>query len=823
MKSVKKLLGAVLGASLILTGCVSGVSSASRKLSQGDSVGAIEDLGKRLSKKANDQKAADLFVSLYPSQVEMRLTDRTVDDVRREFRTTAGGRDESDALDSRYYYAGNAKSMLSDSYIDSALREAKTLIKNLEELSRIQVAVAPVPRYIGDEKKGIIYEVDKYSRNFTLEYQNAKKSLGEFYYNIAETCLPGNSIEDKEQIIEIYKMASKYTDIANIKTRCAKLNYEIGEEYMKRGGVSNLQTAVTKFEEAQKWYPNYSDTVTKIKECYYDMAMDLKRDAKTVLDYEKVVQYLNKADNYRDSATQLKDVKYSLAMLYKESGTANDYDKAGEIFISLNDYKNAKNEAEVYRFYKNVQSSRDDASDGKISLTSEKRTMNNPMSRSTSVLNDTYVNLSLSAKTSIIDTYTSTSGNVVYPGAVFTGESIPSQKFVPLTGARNPLKISVESMKRGSEVTTIENPASANDVQRGIVKVAEKFPYSPTYEYEIEEVFSPEDIRMTTGMGVDRNKVLFANESSSWMENKHYVLVKATQIFYSASIEDPKLVSDFFAATSGSVKAGNCGPVSPYYVSTVYYGRKAHFLIVSDLDADEIKADIEKYRPKDRINSGSTGTAVNSDLKTKWSRNNTSIGAITVSEKIYAINDVAGMYSWLKIGADMNIDDDELVPVQFILKSLKTNRYAVLSQKDTSRVKKSVMHIQDEVKEETSDTGTAVSGPATGSGDTVKVFGSKADFSISNPSSRNVYGCTNYVKNGNDAAVYTFEVKSSDLTNCVFSWDTNVVQSITINGLKMINGMSGINLRDVAGNTISLDIVDAKGYRNHCLLLIRSI
>ena len=138
--------------------------SAQQLLERGDTVRAIEKLAKSLTKKSTNQEDADLFHSVYPSEVERRLTENTdtVSDVVNRFVNSQGAATLFSAL-------ANIKSRLpsgsfvgEDSSVRHAIYEAEAAYTIAEDLYRIQKAVKPMPTEIGDPRKGQIYLVEKY-------------------------------------------------------------------------------------------------------------------------------------------------------------------------------------------------------------------------------------------------------------------------------------------------------------------------------------------------------------------------------------------------------------------------------------------------------------------------------------------------------------------------------------------------------------------------------------------------------------------------------------------------------------------------------------
>lgn len=85
------------------------------------------------------------------------------------------------------------------------------------------------------------------------------------------------------------------------------------------------------------------------------------------------------------------------------------------------------------------------------------------------------------------------------------------------------------------------------------------------------------------------------------------------------------------------------------------------------------------------------------------------------------------------------------------------------------------------------------------------------------------YKCTSVTtEQGSGVKTWTYEIPQSEIQVCVASWSSDEYQSVSVNGISMVKNQTVYSFRDVTGNTISLDFVDAKGNRIHSLLIVRS-
>lgn len=675
--------------SALLGGC-SSVYQATSELESGDEVAAIETLAKGLTKKPEDQKSADLFVTIYPNVVERRIPSRTISDVRKII--TTNNAQEFDTLKSMVSKLSDSYSINNVSAISSVITEGEQIVKALDDLVRIQKAVSTMPVVIGNAKKGNLYQITKYTDNFAGQYQVAARGMGEFYYNLGEAAFAGRTVERKIEILRYYKRAGELVPgIGKVSQRCAQLCYDIGTSFETGTTLESKLNALSWFTDANYYVNGFLDVKTKISKANYEVAMLKKPSASTIEDWNAIIKYLENAGTYSDAATQLKDCNYEIAKLYKAKGTISDFETAGKIFSSLGDFRNARNESDLYSFYTKLRSLPGEHSSAKVSL---RKGPGTPLTINKDVqqLTNTTARLTVTTTSSYLGAYTTNVEKVVYPGAMIEGASIAEQRFTQFkSGKRNEIEVTISSSNGILEKGVLKNTLDADETIRTIRSIAKRQAnnITPTYTYEFYPVQSLEDLRQTTGVGADREKASYAMESSRWYPQKSYTLVKVTQRYYTATIPSPALPIDFFSTTGASgtaPQASSLKDVQPYYVASVDYGRVGYFVVSSKLSTNEIMADIIACRPKDRNNTGVSGMRVNPQISDKWMENNTIVSNITVSEKVYDINDIDGMYTWIKTGADMGVEIDDITPISFTLRNLLDNSYATLVQTTRSDI-----------------------------------------------------------------------------------------------------------------------------------------
>lgn len=819
-------------ACMIFAGCVS--LRAKNLIEAGDEISAVEILAKRLTSKSTDKDSAELFVSIYPQVVEKRLPYSSISSIKSEYLGKYGTSDTA-AVKACIKELSDGQLLIHHPVINNVIIHGEANIKKLSELVRVQKAVAPMPSTIGNQKKknGRLYEVKKYTEDFSGDYEIAIKEMGQFYYLLAETFFPGNTINQKKEIIEFYKKAETYL-------------------------------------------PGNSVIAVRFQQLYYEIAMLLRKNAVTKAQLEEVIFYLNLAKDYSDAKQQIIYVKYDLAVIYRNEHTRYSYEKAGQLFTEVGNYKDAPVEAALYAFYVKLRGLPRSTSNGWISLNAGNAvpfSMNSFVNSSDAY----YSNLTVSGKSSILNVYSKNYESVIFPGAIIEGESIPRQKFVLFTaGSRNPVDFKITSGNYNVEgngvITNSANGGQSSKEVRNALRNAVSKSYgsnggqTPSLSYDCFKINSKEELDIGMGMGADCSDLIFAGNFADLGDDRSCTLVAVSQIYYSAQIDQPLLPVDFFSKSGNMISAASLKSISPYYVSNVDYGRKGYFVISSKLSSEEIISDLRRCIPSQSRTYRYSDLRLDSAIISKWRQNATLITAVTNSERIYSIVDLSGLFTWIQQGYDIRTPVSDLPAVSFTLKNLYSNEYAVLSQSAQITVRNPTpVKPQPEpiipapvkptpVKPEPKPVVpepvpvnptpvvpqpepvtpvpvdpvpvTPEPEPVTPQPDPVPVNPP----STSSPSDMYSNKYTSLVFVGKDgyyqcskiteADEWIYEIPADEILFCHASWNSAEYQAVYVNGINMIKDETVYSFRDVAGNNISLDIIDAKGNRSHHLLKV---
>nr|WP_320059624.1 thiol-activated cytolysin family protein [uncultured Bacteroides sp.] len=169
-----------------------------------------------------------------------------------------------------------------------------------------------------------------------------------------------------------------------------------------------------------------------------------------------------------------------------------------------------------------------------------------------------------------------------YPGAILRGGSIETRRPTPLSAPVDPINISF-SFPNTYTVGNIPIPslyATRQSLTNAMLNKNMHGKQSISFEYNISEISSYEETKLTFGANIDVMKVFNLGVSYTNHKKKRNTLVAANVIhrFYTIDMDLP---------TDGNLLLNNedmnkFGPYSPVYVSSVTYGRMGVITVESD-------------------------------------------------------------------------------------------------------------------------------------------------------------------------------------------------------------------------------------------------
>ena len=181
--------------------------------------------------------------------------------------------------------------------------------------------------------------------------------------------------------------------------------------------------------------------------------------------------------------------------------------------------------------------------------------------------------------------------DVIYPGALVKGESIPTGEYLPIVTDRDSitLSVSLENID-GSPFIKIGDP-KLSTVREGIKKILDQEVNGATsakINYEIQQVYTKEQLDLAVGANYRSatTKVSSSFDFSSTSYSNKFIF-KFLQVYYTIDMDLPSDPSELFTELPD---LNSFGSTSPVYVSTVTYGRMIIYTVETNYSKTEIDA-----------------------------------------------------------------------------------------------------------------------------------------------------------------------------------------------------------------------------------------
>ncbi|MGK7649994.1 thiol-activated cytolysin family protein [Capnocytophaga sp. G1920] len=267
--------------------------------------------------------------------------------------------------------------------------------------------------------------------------------------------------------------------------------------------------------------------------------------------------------------------------------------------------------------------------------------------------------------------------DVIYPGSVLDGESFMNGVYTNLV-ITNPKEITISTTLRGKDnVIPIKALPILSDVRQKVNDLTYRnIDYKNTAaltDFTSESVTTKESFNKTFSVHVKANFVKIVSGSFGYTEEhlkehtKNHVMVKVSQIFYTASV-DPKLANDW-----GNIH--NVGSYEPVYVSSVDYGRVAYLLLETDENSETIRKTISGSIG---ANLGKFGVEISAESKNEMKKlfNSTKMkvllwGGDVESSKV--VTDFDSFMNFLKSPSAETLVKS-CVPISYRISAIKDNR-----------------------------------------------------------------------------------------------------------------------------------------------------
>lgn len=241
--------------------------------------------------------------------------------------------------------------------------------------------------------------------------------------------------------------------------------------------------------------------------------------------------------------------------------------------------------------------------------------------------------------------------DVIYPGAMLKGESIPTGEYIGITGGRAPitLSVSLESLN-GKPSVVIENP-NISTVREGVKEMLQQGvtgSASAKVNFTTEEVYSEEHLNIALGASYTKGKNSVSgsfNFSSS--EKKYKYVVKYLQVYYTIdlTIEDSRNPGKLFT------EVPQLNSTSPVIVSSVKYGR----MLLYTVETNENWSDTHAAFNAAFANGSAGGSGEHESF---W--NSSTVKALVIGgssgDAAKVVTGPQGVYDYITEGGEYSID-----------------------------------------------------------------------------------------------------------------------------------------------------------------------
>lgn len=265
--------------------------------------------------------------------------------------------------------------------------------------------------------------------------------------------------------------------------------------------------------------------------------------------------------------------------------------------------------------------------------------------------------------------------DVIYPGAIIKGESIPTGEYIPIIADRKPMTISVSLQNIvGSPSRTVEEPKlstvreALNDILSSDVTGATPAKIS----FEIENVYSEEQLSLAVKGNYKNSFVDVAGSFDFTRQDiRSRLVVKFLQIYYTVDMDLPQSPDDLFEDFPSMESLGS---TSPLYVSTVTYGRMVLFTVESSYSSTEINAALDAA-----FSAAGHSGSIEIDAQYKKMIDSSTLKAYILGgsggSAVQSVNGIEGIVDFIASGGDYSKDSPGAA-LSYKLRFLKDNSVA---------------------------------------------------------------------------------------------------------------------------------------------------
>ncbi|GAA4974583.1 thiol-activated cytolysin family protein [Algibacter aquimarinus] len=255
--------------------------------------------------------------------------------------------------------------------------------------------------------------------------------------------------------------------------------------------------------------------------------------------------------------------------------------------------------------------------------------------------------------------------DVIYPGAMLKGESIPTGEYIGINGGRAPITLSVSLENLNGKPSTIINNPRIDTVREGVKDMLQQGVTGSTaakINFTTEEVYSQEHLSVALGASYSKGKnSVSASFDFSKTTKKYRYVVKYLQIYYTIDLTLPPNNNPGALFTD----VPNLDSTSPVIVSSVKYGRMLLYSVETDSELTETNAAFSAA-----FNGGNAGGS--GEYDTFWS--SSIVKALVIGgsggDAANVVSGPAGVFEYITSGGDYSAASPGL-PLGYTLRYIK--------------------------------------------------------------------------------------------------------------------------------------------------------
>ncbi|WP_431121180.1 thiol-activated cytolysin family protein [Flagellimonas flava] len=274
------------------------------------------------------------------------------------------------------------------------------------------------------------------------------------------------------------------------------------------------------------------------------------------------------------------------------------------------------------------------------------------------------------------------STDVIYPGAMLKGESIPTGEYIGINGGRAPitLSISLENID-GSASVEVEEP-DLDGVRNGVNSLLAQGVTGATpaeLNFTIEEVYSEEHLDIALGANYrSKNKDVSASFDFASSEYRYKYMVKFFQEYYTIDMTLPPNDDPGSLFT----ELPNLNSTSPVIVTSAMYGRMVLYAVESNYSYLEVKSAFALSFSQGQ-SSGDGGIDVDHNEIISSSKVEALVIGGSAEDAVGVITGPSGVYSYIINGGNYSKDSPGKLlayKLRYIKKDMPVARVVLASE-----------------------------------------------------------------------------------------------------------------------------------------------